>query len=399
MLAQYAILRVKPAPRTSEPFRSRGPMAQPSMMPADSPAAGARASIEKAELSQTEVLDTANDPAVQGMARIMPTALIHPFDVPMQATAKRAWGIDAVRADVSQFDGTGVTVAVLDTGIDRTHPAFAGMDLVERDFSGSGNGDRQGHGTHCAGTVFGRDVGDTRIGIARGVKRALIGKVLGDDGSGTSDALFRAIPWAIEEGANVVSMSVGFDFPGFAASLQQDGMPPALATSMALEAYRGNINMFDALMAMVKASAAFSSSGVVVAASGNESHVELRPDFRIGTSLPAAAEGVLAVGAVEQVGNELRIADFSNTFPQICAPGVNVLSARRGGGLVALSGTSMACPHVAGVAALWWQSVRATNGVANPNLVTAKLLGTARPEALMAAVVAADRGAGLLTAP
>lgn len=292
-----------------------------------------------------------------------------------------------------------MTVAILDTGIDKAHPAFAGMTLVEKDFSGAGNGDVQGHGTHCAGTVFGRDVGNQRIGIARGVKTALIGKVLDDTGGGTSDALFRAINWAIQEGASVISMSIGFDFPGYAARLQQGGMPAALATSMALEAYRGNMRMFDSLMEMIEAASAFSPGGVVVAASGNESHVEVRPDFRIGASLPAAAEGVLAVGAVEQTPGGLRIANFSNTFPQICAPGVDVLSAKNGGGLRSLSGTSMACPHVAGVAALWWQALRASHGITNRSMVTAKMVAAARPDALMAAVASADRGAGMLTAP
>jgi len=95
----------------------------------------------------------------------------------------------------------GITVAVLDTGIDSTHPAFTGVTLIEEDFSGSGNGDVQGHGSHCAGTIFGRDVDGTRIGVAPGVDRALIGKVLGDDGSGDSIGLFRGIQWATDQGA------------------------------------------------------------------------------------------------------------------------------------------------------------------------------------------------------
>jgi subtilisin family serine protease len=101
----------------------------------------------------------------------MPTALIKPLEV-AGAAATGAWGIAAVKADTSNFTGDGVVVAVLDTGIDKSHPAFAGVTIVEQDFSGSGNGDRQGHGTHCAGTIFGRDVSGTRIGIARGVRAA-----------------------------------------------------------------------------------------------------------------------------------------------------------------------------------------------------------------------------------
>src|SRR5262249_54000220 len=158
------------------------------------------------------------------------------------------WGIAAVKADESHFDGSGVVMAILDTGIDKTHVAFGGIELVEQDFTGDGNGDQAGHGTHCAGTVFGRDVGGTRIGIARGVTRALIGKVLGNDGRGSSEALYRAMTWAINSGARVISMSLGFDYPGLVQRFVGEGWPPELATSVALEAYRANLRLFDDIM-------------------------------------------------------------------------------------------------------------------------------------------------------
>nr|WP_229419583.1 S8 family serine peptidase [Pseudoduganella dura] len=112
--------------------------------------------------------------------------MIEPLDA-RPAGVETGWGITAVGADRSRFSGAGVTVAVLDTGIDAAHPAFSGVQLVQQDFSGDGDGDAFGHGTHCAGTILGRDVGGTRIGVARGVTRALIGKVLGNDGSGSTD--------------------------------------------------------------------------------------------------------------------------------------------------------------------------------------------------------------------
>ena len=105
-------------------------------------------------------------------------------------------------------------MAVLDTGIDAAHAAFAGVSIVERDFTGEGNGDQHGHGTHCAGTIFGRDVQNTRIGVAPGVTKAFIGKVLGTNG-GASDEIVNAIQWAVDQGAHVISMSLGMDFPGF----------------------------------------------------------------------------------------------------------------------------------------------------------------------------------------
>ena len=124
--------------------------------------------------------DVVRYPQVQAIAPIMPTVLIRPLEVGA-AAANDAWGIAAGKADVSSCTGDGTIVAVLDTGIDKTHSAFNGVNIIEEDFSGSGNGDRQGHGSHCAGTIFGRDVHGKRIGIARGVQQALIGKVLADN--------------------------------------------------------------------------------------------------------------------------------------------------------------------------------------------------------------------------
>ena len=138
----------------------------------------------------------------------MPMKLIAPvaLNLPAQPAATTVtWGVQAVRADTSPFTGNGIVVAVLDTGIDPNHPAFAGVELVRKNFTDAGDDDDHGHGTHCAGTIFGRDVNNTRIGIARGVTKAMIGKVLGGNGGG-SDVVMQAIQWATNSGANVISM-------------------------------------------------------------------------------------------------------------------------------------------------------------------------------------------------
>jgi subtilisin family serine protease len=368
--SRHTLIRLRGAPTTSPFFSARGFPNMPLPAGAMEPAS---LSIEEIEATDAELIELAQEQAFVGAPRAFPIALIAPVaTVAAAAAGVVAWGIAEVGADVSAFDGSGARVSVLDTGIDAQHPAFAGMVLDQADFTGSGNGDGHGHGTHCAGTIFGRDVAGMRIGVARGVTDAMIGKVLDGNGRGDSTMLFRAIAWAINGGANVISMSLGFDFPGFVDDLvNSQGLPVPMATSIALREYTANLRAFDALMLFARSQIPFTGGSVVIAASGNESQ---HAKFPISASVPAAADGVVSVGAVRAAVAGVEIAPFSNTDCQVVAPGVSVLSAKAGGGTVALSGTSMACPHAAGVAALWRQALIANGLPANATSLTAKLL-------------------------
>jgi len=204
-----------------------------------------------------------------------------------------------------------VKLAILDTGIDATHPEFSGRIASGYDFvnADADAADDHGHGTLCAGVAAA--TGNNGVGVA-GIdwKTTIVPvKVLGSTGSGLTSNVAKGITWAADNGAQVLSMSLG---------------GPATTTLESAAAY------------------AVGKNCVLVAASGNDG---------IGAvSFPAAYPGVLAVGALQ--GN--TIASFSNFGPEldVCAPGVSVYTAAKGGGYAYFSGTSAATPFVAGLVAL-----------------------------------------------
>jgi subtilisin family serine protease len=243
-------------------------------------------------------------------------------------TAQFTWGIQAVAADSSPFSGRGIGVAVLDTGFDLAHPDFAGRNVTAQSFvPGEQAQDGHGHGTHCIGSSCGPRTPSTgpRYGVAYEAD-ILVGKVLSNAGSGTDGGILAGIDWGVANGCPVISMSLGAD-------VMQEHPPYSAAGARALA--KGSL--------------------IIAAAGKNADRRAGRPGF-VGT--PANSPEIMAVGALDQ---RLEMAYFSaRSLParggqvDIAGPGWQVLSSwplpTR---YRAISGTSMATPHVAGVAALW----------------------------------------------
>ena len=356
--------------------------------------------VEVDELTARRVEEVSRHRDVAAVAPVSPMKLIAPVGLHRAAnptSRSTAWGIHAVGADTSPLSGDGVTVAVLDTGIDASHPAFGGVELVQRNFTDESDEDLDGHGTHCAGTIFGRDIRGKRIGVAPDVPTALIGKVIGQDG-GDSDVILKAIEWALHNDAQIISMSVGIDFPALVAELEQEDVPTELAISMALEGYRENVLLFERLASLVQARASFTGPCLLVAAAGNESRRDEDPNFVIAVSPPAAADGIVSVAAVGPDPDGFTIASFSNCGARLSGPGVDILSAQAGGGLTTMSGTSMAAPHVAGVAALWAEKLMKTGSFTHQRF-TDRLVGSAITAGLKPDFSPADVGNGMVQAP
>ncbi|WTJ92993.1 S8 family serine peptidase [Streptomyces sp. NBC_01537] len=279
--------------------------------------------------------------------------------------------IGAPTAWAAGYDGKGVKVAVLDTGIDATHPDLKDRIDAAKNFSGSGAADdvvdRAGHGTHVASTIAGSgaESGGKYKGVAPGA-RLLVGKVLDDSGSGEESGIIAGMQWAVTEGAKVVNLSLG-----------GEDTPDTDPVEQAVDDLSAD------------------SGTLFVIAAGNEG-----PDAGTVGS-PGSAAAALTVGAVD---GQDAMADFSSRGPtadgslkpDITAPGVDIVAAKAAegwmgdpaaDGYVTMSGTSMATPHVAGAAAILAQEHPDWTG----QQLKATLTGSATPTA---AVSSYAQGAG-----
>jgi subtilisin len=315
------------------------------------------------------------EPADDRLLAVEPERVVHalqeaaPVDPEQEAAftddAVATWGLHATGVLDAPESGAGVTIAVLDTGIDLQHPDFAGRDITTRSFvDGETAQDVQGHGTHCAGTMAGPldPAQGRRYGIAYGA-RLLVGKVLNDGGSGTDADILAGMSWAISAGAQVISMSLGADQRAISTAYETVGRRALAAGTL-----------------------------IVAAAGNNARRSQGNPGF---VGVPANSPSILAVAAVDST---LAVADFSASASNvgggeidIAAPGVAVYSSwplpRRTN---TISGTSMATPHVAGIAALWAERSGARGrGLWDEIVGAAQSLGGP----------AQDVGAGLVQAP
>jgi len=274
--------------------------------------------------------------SLPGIASVEEDGIVYATDLATEVTA--SWGVDRIDAEKAWTGGqtgAGIKVAIIDTGINYTHPdldgnyVFVNGNPVGWDWVNNDNDpmDDNGHGTHVAGIVAAEQNGEGVVGVAPGADLYAL-KVLGANGSGYWSHIIAALQWAVDNDMDVVNMSLG-----------ATSAPKALQTAC---------------------DKAYAAGVFLVAAAGNSGS---------GSVLyPAKYGSVIAVAATDSTDKRASFSSFGSQV-ELAAPGVGIYSTYMSG-YATLSGTSMATPHVAGVAALVFASDRATNddgkyGIAN----------------------------------
>lgn len=283
-------------------------------------------------------------------------------------TSAATWGLQATRVLSSPYRGRGIRLAILDTGLDFSHPDFAGRAVVSKSFAGElPVDDGNGHGTHCAGIACGpaEPAHAPRYGVAPAAD-LYVARVLDDRAGGTDGSVLAGIDWAVRHRCAIVSMSIG--------------TPVAVGDSYP-QVYEQ------------AAARALSAGTLLIAPAGNSSQ---RPENIAPVEHPANCPSILAVAAVDQT---LAVAPFSNGGlnpdggdVDLAAPGIAIASASPRPTLYQTgSGTSVAAPFVAGIAALLAE--------ADPNARGAALRAALLRAFLRLPAPARDVGAGLVQAP
>ena len=267
------------------------------------------------------------------------------------------WGVNRVHAPAAWdvTEGAGVKVAIIDTGIDLNQPDLngkvdGGYSAITKSERPEDYQDDNGHGTHVSGTVAGLRDGKGVVGVAPKARLYAV-KVLDADGSGNLSDVIDGIVWAVKNGMQVANMSLG-------APTDSDAMHHAVRFAKG-------------------------SGLIIVAAAGNSGG---------SVGFPGAYPEVITVSASN---SDDQIASFSSRGPQVkfIAPGVDIVSDKLGGGQISFNGTSMATPHVAGLAAL--AVSQGWTGLSGPDGVLNQLQKAAKP---LPGLAVEEEGAGMIDA-
>ncbi|MCC7477798.1 S8 family serine peptidase [bacterium] len=260
-------------------------------------------------LSQAEISRLKADPRV---------AFVEADLVAHTCAQTLGWGVNRIDAELnSGSGGAGVTVAVLDTGIDLTHPDLAGAIIGSYNATGSGSAnDGNGHGSHVAGIIGARNNSTGYVGVAPNCSLLAV-KVLNNQGSGQISWIVAGIDWCTAN-KNTFNIKVAN------MSLGASGNSSAMATAITNA----------------------TNAGITFVVAAGNSFADAN------NFIPAKYSNVICVSALN---SNNTFASYSNwgTAVDLIAPGTNVPSLWRRGGYKTISGTSMASPHVAGAAALW----------------------------------------------
>lgn len=272
-------------------------------------------SAVSAELTESQIASLRANPNV---AYVEEDGLLHALDDELDDS----WGVARIGSgDVHELEnkGKGAKVALIDTGIDYHHTDLDGNYAGGYDFVNDDDDpmDDDGHGTHCAGIIAAEDDDEGVVGVAPEASLYAV-KVLDSTGSGYLSDVVAGIDWAIENGMDIISLSMGTD-----------------------EDYQ---TMRDACELA-------SAAGIIVVAAAGNDYRRVRNREWDTVDYPAQYDSVIAVGAIDETDTK---AYFSSTGAamELAAPGVFVYSTDLDQSYSYKSGTSMSCPHVAGVAAL-----------------------------------------------
>jgi subtilisin family serine protease len=268
-------------------------------------------------------------PAIEAVSKHRSVAYVEEIAMVRALQQDIPWGVERIQAPEAWeiTKGAGVKVAILDTGIDVDWNGTeldikGGVNFVGTAKDGSTDPndwtDKDGHGTHVAGIVAALDDDDLYVGVAPEVFLYAV-KVLGGGGRGTYEDLIQGIEWAVNNGMQIVSMSLG--------------------------GYENSQAVNDTCKS------AYNAGVLLVAASGNDGDGNATNTDPI--SYPAAYDSVIAVGGTDENDN---VWEYSSTGPhvELSAPATNIPSLWKYPLLATASGTSMATPHVSGTAALIW---------------------------------------------